>query len=418
VAGCKKPEVQAPLKNPNPSPAERLKEGSTVAATNSFGFDLLRRLDAEQASQTGNVFISPFSIMQAMTLVTNGAGGETQSELLGGLHLAGIEISTVNQEQKALRGMLASTKQNSENSLQIANAIWVDQGLKLAPDFVNTARDFYGAPAKTLNFSDTTGAANTINQWVKTNTRGKIETLFTGEELAGQTPVVLANAVYFKAAWRTPFSEADTSPKPFTLESGLQKTLPMMQQANMTGLEDGVSYYKGDGFAMASLLYDSEISHSSRSMVFLLPDTSDGLNSLVSKMTPENWKAWHKKSTPIVEMDLWLPRFTLSYEAPLMKPLSQMGIRRAFGREADFGRMGLETHCITLIKHKTFLSVDEKGTEAAAVTGVGMPGAAAPAFEIQKVVFHVDRPFICAIVDDATGAILFVGVIRNPVAAD
>lgn len=224
---------------------------------------------------------------------------------------------------------------------------------------------------------------------------------------------MLANAVYFKAAWQTPFDEKDTTPKPFTLESGAKKTVPTMHKANMQGYEEGVRYYKGDGFAMASLAYDSETSHASRSLILLLPDAPNGVGKLLTDLTPENWIVWQKKLNPMVEMDLSLPRFTLEYEASLIPSLTQMGIHRAFVlTEADFTPMGLKNYCIGIIKHKTFLDVNEKGTEAAAVTGIAAAGGMPPPSE--KVVFHVDHPFLCAIVDDTTGTILFLGVIRDP----
>jgi serpin B len=151
-------------------------------------------------------------------------------------------------------------------------------------------------------------------------------------------------------------------------------------------------------------------------MFLILPDAPNGLNRLLAKLTSENWAEWEKKLNPMVEMDLALPRFMLKYNTSLTPYLEQMGMRRAFKLgEADLVPMGLRPDTIiNLVKHKTRLDVNEKGTEAVAVTGmdVGAPGAAAP--EVEKVVFHVDRSFICAIVDDTTGTILFLGVVRDP----
>ena len=416
AAGCRSNQTPSAPVSPSLSPTEKLRGSSTIEASNAFGFDLLHRLDADKTPGAGNVFVSPFSIMQAMTMVTNGAGGETQAEMLRSLHLNGTALASANADQKKLNAALSSTTKDSQNSLVIANALWVNQGLKLAPDFVRIAHDFYDAPAKNLDFRDASGAANTINQWVETTTQGKIKTLFSAEDLSGPPPadVVLANAVYFKAAWQTPFDEKDTMPKPFTLESGAQKTIPTMHQTVLLGEEGDVNYYKGDGFAMASLLYDGGSTHTYRSMILLLPDAPDGIGKLLAELTPENWKAWQKKLSSHVEMDLSLPRFTLEYETSLIPSLTQMGIHRAFAPgEADFTPMGLKNYGIGVIKHKTFLDINEKGTAAAAVTGIGMVGAAAP-MPSEKVVFHVDRPFVCAIVDDETGTILFLGVIRDP----
>lgn len=199
--GCQRSETKTvPVKRGLLSPAERLSESTTVAAANASGFDLLRRLDSQAELGTGNIFISPFGILQAMTMVTNGAAGETKDEMLQALHLAGADLPGVNAEQKALRGLLSSTKKNSENTLLIANSLWVDTGAALAPQFVSVLDQFYGAPARTLDFADVDNAVGKINKWVDTNTNGKITALLTAGDLAGPAPIVLVNAVYFKAA--------------------------------------------------------------------------------------------------------------------------------------------------------------------------------------------------------------------------
>jgi serpin B len=184
----------------------------------------------------------------------------------------------------------------------------------------------------------------------------------------------------------------------------------------MNGFSDGVSYYKGDGFAVASLSYDGGNMNVDRSMILLLPDAPTGLGSLLTSLTPGNWSDWQKKLNPMVEMDLALPRFTLKYDTSLKGPLKEMGMRRAFTLgEADLAPMGLPfNRIINSVKHMTLLDVNEKGTEAIAVTGMdaGAPGGAAP--EVEKVVFHVDRPFVCAIVDNTTETILFIGIVRDP----
>lgn len=140
AAGCKNHDTPPAPITPSLSPTEKLRDSPTVAASNAFGFDLLHRLDAEKTPGSGNVFVSPFSIMQAMTMMTNGAGGETQTEMLHGLHLDGMALTAVNADQRKLNAALSSTKADSENTLVIANALWVNQGLNLAPGFVRIRR--------------------------------------------------------------------------------------------------------------------------------------------------------------------------------------------------------------------------------------------------------------------------------------
>jgi serpin B len=265
-------------------------------------------------------------------------------------------------------------------------------------DFAQRNNTFYGA-----EIGDLAGGPAAINAWVSQATHGKIPEIVQGRDVADAFAVLL-NAIYFKGAWTTPFEADLTRPGPFTLPDGRQKNVSMMHQSG------NVPYFRGDNFQAVSLPYGSG---RMRFLIFL-PDSGTSLSAFLARMTPENVTQWLPQFKSM-HGDIALPRFRTEYEADLNAPLASLGMGIAFDRErADFGGMLPNGRFyISLVRHKTYVEVNEQGTEAAAATGVVVE----PLALIRGFQFVVDHPFVCAIRDEQTGAILFLGRILDPPSA-
>lgn len=370
-------------------------EQAVRAANTRFAFALFDRL-AKDADPTENVFVSPSSVAFALALIYNGVGGETRSDVGKTLRLDdGLTLDGFNAGNTALRTALASD--DPQVQITTANALWANQGVTFAPDFLQRARQSYGAEAATLNFSDP-AAAETINGWVREKTKEKIKTLFDAAELAKATSV-LANAVYFKGKWTNAFDKKNTRDGAFTLADGTKKTLPMMSR---TG---DYRILRGENFEAIRLPFGKGAVH----MVVLLPEPSTDLKTFVAGVTTEKWEGWMTAlaKTPAGGMVFTLPRFKVEYKAELNAPLGDLGMASAFASGADFSPMGLSGDHLGLVRHKAVMEVNEEGAEAAAVTG-GITVVSVPPS------FTADRPFLCAIRDEKTGTNLFLGAITNP----
>lgn len=391
-----------------------------VGSQNPFGFKLLRELAKEKGTENQNIFISPISIHAVLMMALNGAGGKTRIEMAQALEIGGMPLEQANI---GYSGLLASIMQPEVNTyflpeyrkkewgvrFHAANALWVDKTVRLKPDYVARLRRYFKAEATTLNLRSS-NTAGTINEWVKQKTNGKITSIFSPQEfLSSPKDFVLLNAAYFRGAWYMPFSPKETQPGPFTLSDGTIKTVPMMSRMRSRDFP----YLKGDSFQALQLHYSvGDDFRSKVSFYLFLPDKDSSLPGFLEKLTADNWNTW-MGGFGEAEVNLKIPRFQFAYEADLLPSLARMGMRLPFSAgAADFSPMGAPRRSIDAARHKTYLSVDEEGTEAAAVTGLTFIGAAPP--EIQEVDFIVDRPFFCVIRDDKTGAILFMGCITAP----
>jgi serpin B len=367
-------------------------------ANTQFSLKLLQEILKQDAGK--NVFISPASIAIALAMTYNGASGETQKAMAQALELNGMSIDEVNQAY-------ASLKQSLENAdpkvtLNIANSLWLREGASLKDDFLQRNRTYFGADVTERNFADPATVA-VINGWVKEKTHGKIEAII--DQISPQMVLFLINAIYFKGSWTTEFDKAKTSDQPFTLLDNSQKSVPLMTQSGK------FQYYSGGDFQMVSLPYgDGRLS-----MLVLLPAESSSLTQLEQKLTATNWQQWLGQLHE-AEGTLKLPRFKLEYEKQLNQTLKALGMGVAFDPQAaDFSALysGPDNLFISDVRHKTFVEVNEEGTEAAAVTSVG---AETTSMREQPEPFEmiVNRPFMVAIRDSATGTLLFMGAIVQP----
>lgn len=376
-------------------------DSKILSANTKFGFKLLAEVLKGDANK--NVFVSPASVAMALAMTYNGAAGETQQAMAGTLELEGMNLDEVNRANAALRAKL----QDADPSVQlfIANSLWARKGISFQPDFIGRNKEFYGAEVRALDFSDP-GAAPTINAWVSKNTKSKI-TQIVDSPIDPQMILFLINAVYFKGNWTHPFEKELTKERDFTLLDGTQKKCPMMSQGG------SYNYYQGEKFQAVSLPYGRR----RVSMYVFLPAKESNLKEFCQNLGAENWDNWMSQFHRM-EGDIVLPRFKLEYEKLLNNALKAVGMAVAFDpSRANFAAMTSEPAFISEVKHKTFVEVNEEGTEAAAVTSVGMALAAAPSKPPERFRMVVDRPFFFAIRDNATGIILFMGAIVEPKSA-
>ena len=362
---------------------------SSVASANTrFGFKLLQ--DLRERDPGGNIFISPLSISIALTMTYNGAVGETERAMAEVLEIDALDLSTINNSNKALRNSLENPDPKVE--ISIANSIWSRQGVEFKADFLERNREFFGAEIASIDFSSPQATA-TINEWVDINTNGKIEKIV--DRINPQTLLFLINAIYFKGNWQDQFDNSMTRTGTFHLPNGSEKRVQMMRR------EGEYPYLRGERFEATSLPYgDGRLS-----MYIFLPNRNSNLNKFLRDLNAENWEGWISQFQDR-RHEMVLPRFKLEYEVRLNDTLESLGMGIAFGGGADFSGMGPSLF-ISEVRHKTFVEVNEEGTEAAAVTAVVGVKSLPPAF-------RVDRPFFFAIYDTETETILFMGTVTEP----
>jgi len=368
---------------------------SLVAANTRFGFKLFSQLRQQNPSE--NIFISPSSVAIALAMTYNGASGETQQAMAKTLELQGMSLSALNQANANLKTSLEDP--NASVQLAIANALWARQGVSFQPDFLQRNRQFYSAQVTDLDFSDP-NALSTINHWVKQNTHGKITQIV--DRLQPDSVMFLINAIYFKGNWTRAFDKSTTVEQPFYRQDGSQKTHPMMSQ---TG---DYRYYETEQFQAISLPYGKK----QVSMYIFLPKKTSSLSNFYANLTAKNWQQWmHEFATR--QGAIQLPRFKLEYDVALKDALSALGMGIAFdSQRATFAGLSTTPTKIDQVKHKTFVEVNEEGTEAAAATSVGMVRTSIRIGE--PFTMTVDRPFFCVIRDNQSGTILFMGSVVEP----
>jgi serpin B len=356
-----------------------------------------------QSETGGNLFASPLSIATALAMAYEGARGETATQMADVLHLS-QDPAALQGAFAALLGDLNAAGQAGGFSLDVADALWAQQGFQLLADFVSAMQNGFGGGLKQVDFiHDADGATQTINDWVAQQTQGKITDLFAPGALNAYTRLVLTNAIYFKGQWATAFDAAQTYDAGFTLGSGDRVSAPTMHNTS------GYRYMEKDGFQVLELPYaDGRLA-----MDVLLPTQSSGLSGLDASVIPSDLNSWLQgMSTQQVQVSL--PKFTMTTQFDLIPALKALGMTDAFlSGGADFSGISAEQQLyIDKVAHKAFIDVNETGTEAAAATGVGVEMAAE--FPGGPVLFNADHPFLFLIRDTQTGSVLFTGQVENP----
>jgi len=366
-------------------------------AYTAFGINLFRALIEEEPAE--NLFISPTSAAFSLAMTFNGAAGETRDSMAVALGIAGVPLEQVNRANAQWLEALNDT-QDPKVDLALANSIWSKQGYPFHTSFFDRTRQFYGAEVRELTFDD--AALAQINDWAKRNTRGRIETIL--DEIDPDDVMFLINALYFKGQWKYRFDEQVTRQGSFTRLDGSRVEVPMMNQ------RAELPYFRGDDFGMVALPYGN----GRFSMVLALPDPGVSLSRFHDSLSPESWNTW-LSALQETEVGVVLPRFRMESDKKLNESLEQLGMGIAFDPlRADFREMGAGRLYIAFVRQKTFVEVDEEGTEAAAVTvtGVRLVCACGP----EHPILEFNRPFFFAIQDNATGTILFMGQVTDPLA--
>ena len=372
------------------------KQQQVVNQGNTFGFDFFRKV-YELSGNNGNLMVSPLSVSMALGMTRNGAAGTTLAGMNTALGMAGMTDSEINEAYKYILETFSSL--DPKVKLAIANSIWYRNTFSVQQSFINTNQDYFHAQVSPLDFSDP-GAVSTINNWVSTNTNQLIPKIL--DQIPSDMVMYLIDAVYFKGQWKYRFDPSKTQDEPFYLPDGTVVQAPAMI------MEKNISLFSGNGFAAIELPYNQ----GNYNMIVMLPDTGKTVNDVTGQLSQENWNSWYSQFAPL-DVQLQLPRFKFSYDEPKMKEvLGDLGMAVAFDPvNADFTRINPDGNLfISEIKHKTYIETNEEGTEAAAVTSVGVAVNSVPVIHN----FIVNRPFVFFINEKSTGVILFIGTVMNP----
>ncbi len=376
---------------------------NVVKANNDLGMKMFTKLAAAEAGK--NMMISPLSISIAMAMSTNGASGENLDEMKEVLGFGEMELQNVNEQFMHLIASLVAA--DKDLALSIANSVWMreDFSLDVKAAFTDVLRDFYDAEIFAEGFT-----VENINAWVSEKTNGKIDKIV--EEIGEDVVMYLINAIYFKAAWTTAFNEENTYEGTFTLSDGTESTADFMQFTEEEDVPEFLAYYSDwgekDGFAMIRLPYGRGVF----AFYGIVPnyDNKTKIDEFIAKIAKEGFEHYYSLITPMSDFPMKLPKFKFKYEKSLVEIFKELGMEKAFEAGGPFNNIAEDPHdpIISDIKHKTFIEVNEAGTEAAAVTSVEYSDSAIPGG------FYADRPFVFVIRDDRTGSILFIGKVENP----
>ena len=407
-----------PRPAPDRSPAELTQqETSLLESANKFGLNLFREI-AHNTDASENIFMSPLSVSYAFGIVYNGAKGDTREAIGNTLELAGLSIDEMNQAYYDMTWILTQTDPLVE--FKVANSFWSRKGKAIQPDFIEISQYYFDARIEEIDFQ-APWAADTINAWVDRSTNGKIDKMIE-PPISSDIAAILMNAIYFKGNWMFPFDTANTRNDTFYLANGSETDCRMMWleeddhaiqiDENHIAPDTNATYFHNDLLKAVSLPYGRGDYRMTIMMPNLWNHPDHTVDDLIDQFTWENWNAWLDGFCP-EEFFVGLPRFKFGYEVSLTGILQTLGMEIAFDpMRADFGNMFVDgVGWIDQVKQKAFVQVDEKGTEAAAVTQVIFADALPP---------HLicDRPFLIVIHEDVSGAILFIGKIADPVWED
>ncbi|MBY0357874.1 MAG: serpin family protein [Candidatus Obscuribacterales bacterium] len=381
-----------------------------VLANNNFGFKLLQELTNKDKKAT-NIFISPLSIGEVLKMSVNGAAGKTKDEIVSVLNLTDNNTQNINTADRTLvatitapnKALASTVTQGDPNfHLNIANSLWGDKKIQFNPAFIDVCKSNYQAQVEALDFANPQ-SLNIINSWISGKTKGKIPRMLN--QLSAADLLLLVNATYFKAPWENVFDKSSTQLIDFQASSGQITKCPTMHRSGR------MAYLKNSTGEMINLPYADK----QTSMYVLLPAKGKSAFDLLPTLSAKNWQSL-TGSLSARPGEIYLPKFKFAYDSRLKSPLMNLGMKTPFDKQAaDFSPMTKTVQHIWVgdVLHKTFVDVNEEGTEAAAVTVMTMCGSAMPPPET-PFVMKVDRPFIFAIVNNSTKTIIFIGLVGDP----
>lgn len=369
------------------------KAPEVISSSNAFGIDLFTKVALEEE---GNLMLSPLSASAALTMVLNGCNENTFTQLKATLNYPeNLTIGDINAAYKSLVNQLLVA--DPLVNLAIANAIFYRDNFSIKPPFLDTMSTAFGAHIEGLDFT-LPSAITTINGWASDNTNGKIPEVIS--EISSDAVMFLMNALYFKGNWSSQFESSLTSQKPFYLSNGETVNVSTMQGEVLTKLSWNSIY------TALELPYGQ----TNFTMVIIVP--TESLSTFYQNFNSSLWSEISQSidsQTEYKSLEVFLPRFTFSFEKFLNDQLQSMGMVDAFiPFTANFSGITDESIYISFVKQNTFIEVNEEGTEAAAVTTIGFEVTSLPQS------LEVNKPFIFAIRERTTNTILFIGQVENP----
>lgn len=393
IAACSdKPEVPQVS---DLSPSE--KSAKIISADNQFGFEIFQKVNAS-LTEPKNTMISPLSVSLALAMVYNGTEGNTKLQMEEMLHKANLTSDDINTSYKDLVSSLISHDPKVE--LSISNAIFYRNTFNIKSDFITTNQNYYLAEVSGLDFSKTAETLNTVNGWVNTKTKGKIEKII--EKVNPEDVMYLLNAIYFNGEWKYRFDPKETYDLAFNREDNSVIQVPTMY------IENPFNYFSNTDFQLLEMPYGS----GKYSMLIFLPDEGKTTSDVISLLTSDHINEWISKMTE-QKKKVFLPKFEFKFDKSLVDQLNALGMTDAFeDGKADLSGISDDAKLvISEVMHKTYIKVDERGTEAAAVTGITV-GVTSVGPDLNT--FRVDHPFVFAIREKDTNAILFIGKVMDP----
>jgi serpin B len=367
-----------------------------IQSSNEFGIELFTKV-AETDNK--NLMLSPLSASTALTMLLNGCGGDTYSQLQETLNYpAGMMIGEINEAYKSLVDQLL--KADPKVKLALANAIFYRNGFVVKPPFLNIMSNDYKATVNGLDFS-APSALTTINKWASDNTAGKIPKVL--DNISADAVMFIMNALYFKGDWSYQFDKTATQNRPFYPDGGSAVSVSTMNS------EIGAKVVYNTNYRAMEMPYG----RTNFTMVVIVP--TETLGEFYTSFTPQVWNSitsGFDEANEFAKLIVWMPKFKFSYEKYLNDQLKAMGMVDAFiPFQANLSGISDQSIYVDFVKQNTFVEVDEVGTEAAAVTTIGINLTSMPP---QPQQFVIDKPFVFAIRERTTNTLLFIGQVVNP----
>ena len=371
-----------------------------ITANNQFAVAMYQQINGQPDQADKNVFFSPYSLSTAMAMLYAAAEGETKEQIQKTFYYPSMDV--LNPNSAALYNQF--NKPNPDYKLATVNDLWMEQGLTPTKSYVDTVQRYYGGQVTNLDFESNPNPSRLIiNKKIAQHTNQLIPELLPKGSIKPITVAVLTNAIYFKGDWKVPFEVQSTTEQPFYNHIGTSPNIKMMQ------LQEHFGYSEDKQVQVVQLPYKGD----DLSMLVVLPKSKDkaAMQQLVQDLSADTIKQW-SKDLVTQEVNVHLPKFKLEASYQMKNLLTDMGMPRAFEKGAGFNLFDNSPPIkIDDVYHKAVVIVDEKGTEAAAATGIVADATAASA---PPPVFKADHPFIFMIKDNKTDAILFLGQVNKP----
>jgi len=376
-----------------------LKSAELIDANNNFAFEFFKEVAAVETTQ--NYMVSPVSLSLALGMAYNGSAEDTKTAFENTMGYPNWGFEQINEANQTLISNLVSNVEG--NIFEVANSIWSREGFRVKQEFINLNKEYYSAEVRSMDFN-APWAVDTINGWVSRKTHEKIPTIIN--EIPAAAMLYLLNALYFNATWKYEFNPESNEERRFYPEGTENgKLIEMMSQ------EASLKYLKNDLFSSVILPYKED----KYKMVLMRPENKHTTTEIIETMDGAKWLEWKNNYNTKEEVVVTMPKFKFDYQNRLNDEMINMGLGIAFDPgSADFSRISDIQLYISYILQKTYIDVNEEGTEAAAVTIIGFETTSIGPSEPEKIYFTLDRPFVFVITEKETDAICFIGKVGNP----